>query len=183
MRPAPTPRFRLAILACLLAAVLIAACGDDAEDTTTSASTETTATGTSAAEPEPAKVTLGVAQSEPGEELEYAESARVRAKDRVAIRVAAREVPEAGSLVTISIARGASGELEVTASGGENDAKAAFESETDAEVEIVDVRYTCTMPPRTVCPAERAEQTDDAYELAFPVTKESPPIVISAAVS
>jgi hypothetical protein len=63
------------------------------------------------------------------------------------------------------------------AKGGKADISA------DSDIRLENLRYTCGLPPKTICPAKDVEVKGSSAELAFSVTDESPPIVLTADVA
>jgi hypothetical protein len=118
-----------------------------------------------------------------GEQPEFGSETRVEAEDAVRLLVDVRGTGDARAPVRISIPKTAARELEVKASLGEKEEQVTIRSAGDKKISLEALRYSCTLPPQTVCPAEDVRVTDDAYEMTFSIAEPGPPLGLSAVVS
>ena len=84
--------------------------------------------------------------------------------------------------VTIRIPKTAAKQLEVTASVGEKEQQVTIRSADDKKISLEGIRYSCTLPPQTICPPE-VRVTDTAYEMTFSVAEAGPPVGLAAVVA
>jgi hypothetical protein len=179
----------MTLFGCAAMLALLAACGGGDDDDSASQATATPgakdegeASQGGGSGSSRARVRLRLAAVTPGEPVELGESARVGPDDRLQFVVGASRTGK-GSPVTITIPKGPAERLEATASAAAGQSRAVIRSSTGDPIELEGVRYSCGLPPATVCPAEEAKTTDDGYELTFSFKRSSPPVVLSAVVA
>jgi hypothetical protein len=185
-------RHRLqATVAVWMAAVLVGGCGGGDDEGNGSDSAAGTPSPTATANggkqgagegSSKARARIRVARAVPGRPPELGDSARVAAEDRVQFVIGASRTGD-GSPVTIEIPRGPGRRLEAMTSAAAGESRATLRSATGDAIVLEDVRYSCTMPPTTACPAENVRTTDDAYELTFSLRDGEPPVILSGRVA
>lgn len=171
-------RSRLVMRTAVAGATLLVGCGGGGNRTTASP----TASKTQAA-PASARVALSVAGGPPREKGKFGSAARVEAGDAVRLLVQVRGAGAVSAPVRISIPKAASRRLAVTASIGEKEERVTIRSAGGKDVSLEAIRYSCTLPPKTVCPAEQVRETDNAYELTFSIAEAGPPLGLAAIVA
>lgn len=119
----------------------------------------------------------------PGEPREFAEKASVEDGDQVQIRVRVAGAAASGTPIRLSLARGPHQRLDLgvatVAGRTESTAEAVIRSASEDPIRLEGIRYICSLPPRTVCPAEDIQVNDDGYALRFSVLDKAPPIIIT----
>lgn len=176
----------LILAACCALAAAVGCGGDEPSGSTTPQSTESSPPGT---QPEPmpgatATVRVDVRAVMPSEPREFKETTSVEDGDRIQMRVRVSGADAGKVRVKLSLARGPRERLAVRAmvDGAAEDEKAMVESPSPDPIRLENIRYNCSFPPKTICPAEDVRMDDDSYDLTFAVSSESPPIVLSGVI-
>jgi hypothetical protein len=132
-----------------------------------------------------ATVRVDVRAVMPSEPREFKETTSVEDGDRIQMRVRVSGADAGKVPVKLSLARGPRERLAVRAMvvGAAEDEKAMVESPSPDPIRLENIRYSCSFPPKTFCPAGDVRVSDDnSYDLTFAVSSESPPIVLSGVI-
>lgn len=166
------------------AGLLIVGCGG--QDAQRPAKTTATPSATVSQTPTAGKVaqlSVRVGRVGGGTPVHFGSAVRAQTGDSVQILVSVRSATRNGALVRIGVPRRPGPQLTVSASGGGKTTHASIEAAAGTAIRLTNPRYSCTLPPNTVCPASHVRVAGRAYGLTFKVPAGSLPIVLSALVA
>ena len=164
------------------AVLLLGACGGGGDEGGGKAASPTAGSGKTETAPASARVVLSVAGVPRDKRPEFGTEARVKAKDAVRLTADVRDAGSGDVPVRVRIPKAAAKRLEVTARVGDSEEQVTIRAAGGKDISLEGIRYSCTLPPQTVCPAE-VRVTDSAYELTFSVAEAGPPVGIAAIVA